>query len=915
MTAGDATPAQQDPAKRVMIFDTTLRDGEQSPGIALNTREKVEIAQQLARLGVDVIEAGFPISSPGDFEATRAVAVETEGLIVAALSRANERDVTRGGRGRARRAAPAHPHVHRHQRHPPHVQAEDGPRGRCSAAAVDAVRLARSMVDDVEFSCEDATRSDPAFVAEVVARPSPRARPPSTSPTPSATPCPTEFQAFLVDLYDRCPALRDVVLSVALPQRPGAGGRQLAGRRPGGRAPGRGCINGIGERAGNASVEELVMTLRTRADALGGLWCGIVTPELTRTSSMVSRMTGYVVQPNKAIVGRNAFAHEAGIHQHGMLKQPADLRDHGLRVGGPGPERDRAGQALGPPRAGHGAGGAGLRAGPRRARPRRSPGSRRSPTGRARSPRPTSRPSSTTRCASRPRARASSWRSSTSWAARARSPGRAWWCATRTATRHEAEAVGDGPGRRADEGDRRGGRQHRRAARVPGVRGHQRQATRWARRAWSATSAGAASRDRRSRPTSSRRARSPTSGPSTRAATPSTASASRRGVSDGPDAVPEGVGRPRGRPADEHGDRRSSTSTCTWCTRSPRRRPSTACGWRAGASAARPHPRDGRPQRPDHRTRGRHRRSALGRPARGARAQLRRVRHPALLDCAAPRQGIVHVIGPELGLTQPGMTIVCGDSHTSTHGAFGALAFGIGTSEVEHVLATQTLTQAPPRTMRISIEGETGLGVGAKDIILGTIGADRRRRRPGPRHRVRRRGDPRAVDGRPHDGLQHVHRGRRPGGDDRARRHHLRLARGTARRAGGLRGRGRGWRELPSDWDARLRRARSTSTRQPSRRRSRWGTNPGMVAPVDRPGAHPRRLRRPGRPRRRPAGARVHGPATAARPIEDIAARRGLHRLVHQRPPRRPARRGRGRARASASPPACGRWSCPARCR
>ena len=321
MTAADTPPAPQDPAQRVMIFDTTLRDGEQAPRIALNTREKVEIAQQLARLGVDVIEAGFPISSPGDFEATRAVALETEGLIVAALSRANERDVTVAGE--AVRDA-QHPRIHTFiatsDIHLTHKLKMD--RAQVLAAAVDSVRLARSMVDDVEFSCEDATRSDPAFVAEVVAAAIAEGATTINIPDTVGYTMPTEFQAFLVDLYDRCPELRDVVLSVHCHDDLGlAVANSLAGVQVGARQI-EGCINGIGERAGNASVEELVMILRTRADALGGLWCGIVTPEITRTSKMVSRMTGYVVQPNKAIVGRNAFAHEAGIHQHGMLSNP-----------------------------------------------------------------------------------------------------------------------------------------------------------------------------------------------------------------------------------------------------------------------------------------------------------------------------------------------------------------------------------------------------------------------------------------------------------------------------------------------------------------------------------------------------------------------------------------------------------------
>jgi 2-isopropylmalate synthase len=195
-------------------------------------------------------------------------------------------------------------------------------RSQVIGAAVDAVRLARSIVDDVEFSCEDATRSDVAFVAEVVGAAIAEGATTINIPDTVGYTMPTEFQRFLVELYERCPSLRDVILSVHCHNDLGlAVANSLAGVQVGARQV-EGCVNGIGERAGNASIEELAMILRTRADVLGGLWCGITTPEITRTSRLVSRMTGYVVQPNKAVVGRNAFAHEAGIHQHGVLSNP-----------------------------------------------------------------------------------------------------------------------------------------------------------------------------------------------------------------------------------------------------------------------------------------------------------------------------------------------------------------------------------------------------------------------------------------------------------------------------------------------------------------------------------------------------------------------------------------------------------------
>ena len=321
MTASSQAQQPQDPDTRITIFDTTLRDGEQAPGITLNTREKVEIGQQLARLGVDVIEAGFPISSPGDFEGVRAVAAEVPGVVVAGLARANPRDVETAGEA----VAPAerrriHTFIATSDIHLTYKLKMT--REQVLEAAVDAVRLARSIVDDVEFSCEDATRSDVGFVAEVVGAAIAEGATTINIPDTVGYTMPTEFQAFLMELYQRCPSLHEVTLSVHCHNDLGlAVANSLAGCQVGARQV-EGCVNGIGERAGNASLEELAMILRTRAESLGGLWCGINTPEITRTSRMVSRMTGYVVQPNKAIVGRNAFAHEAGIHQHGVLANP-----------------------------------------------------------------------------------------------------------------------------------------------------------------------------------------------------------------------------------------------------------------------------------------------------------------------------------------------------------------------------------------------------------------------------------------------------------------------------------------------------------------------------------------------------------------------------------------------------------------
>jgi 2-isopropylmalate synthase len=318
----EPTPTpDRDDALRVRIFDTTLRDGEQSPGIHLGKREKLEIAHQLGRLGVDVIEAGFPITSPGDFEAVQAIAQEVPHVVVAALARADERDVTTAWDAVREAERPRiHVFIATSDIHLRHKLRMD--RAQVMAAAVDAVRLARSRCDDVEFSCEDATRSDPAYVAEVVGGAIAEGATTINIPDTVGYTMPTEFQRFLMELYERCPALADATLSVHCHNDLGlAVANSLAGVQVGARQV-ECCVNGIGERAGNASLEELAMILRTRAEDLGGLWCGIDTTEITRASRLVSRLSGYPVQPNKAVVGRNAFAHEAGIHQHGVLQNP-----------------------------------------------------------------------------------------------------------------------------------------------------------------------------------------------------------------------------------------------------------------------------------------------------------------------------------------------------------------------------------------------------------------------------------------------------------------------------------------------------------------------------------------------------------------------------------------------------------------
>jgi 2-isopropylmalate synthase len=330
------TSQAADDPDRVLIFDTTLRDGEQSPGISLNTAEKLEIAHQLARLGVDVIEAGFPISSPGDFEAVQSIAREVHGPVIAGLARANPGDIDRAWE--ALKDA-ERPRIHTflstsgiHIVHQLQATRED-----VKGLARASVAQAKGYLDDVEFSPMDATRSDVEFTAEVLQIAIDEGATTINVPDTVGYMLPHEYAAFLTRLYELVPDLRDVVLSVHCHDDLGLSvANSLAGVRAGARQV-ECSINGVGERAGNASLEEIVMLMRTRADALDGLHCDVVTTELARTSRMVSRLTGYVVQPNKAIVGRNAFAHESGIHQDGVLKERStfeimDARSIGLEA-------------------------------------------------------------------------------------------------------------------------------------------------------------------------------------------------------------------------------------------------------------------------------------------------------------------------------------------------------------------------------------------------------------------------------------------------------------------------------------------------------------------------------------------------------------------------------------------------------
>jgi 2-isopropylmalate synthase len=303
---------------RVIIFDTTLRDGEQSPGIALDVAEKLEIAEQLARLGVDVIEAGFPIASQGDFEAVRAVAEAVRGPVICGLSRTARKDIDRCWEA----IEPAerrriHVFIATSETHMKHKLRMTPAQVLAEAAA--AVAHARQYTDDVEFSPEDASRSDFDFMCDVLQAVVDAGATTLNIPDTVGYATPADFGERIRRIRERVKG--DYVLSTHCHNDLGlAVANSLAGILAGARQV-ECTINGLGERAGNAAMEEIVMALKTRPDQFGGLDTNIRTEELARTSRLVSRLTGYPVQYNKAVVGRNAFAHESGIHQHGVLAE------------------------------------------------------------------------------------------------------------------------------------------------------------------------------------------------------------------------------------------------------------------------------------------------------------------------------------------------------------------------------------------------------------------------------------------------------------------------------------------------------------------------------------------------------------------------------------------------------------------
>ncbi|HMK48721.1 MAG TPA: 2-isopropylmalate synthase [Thermodesulfovibrionales bacterium] len=305
--------------RMIRIFDTTLRDGEQSPGASMNTREKVMLAKQLARLGVDIIEAGFAYSSPGDFEAIKAICNEVEGPVICSLARAREEDIRSAWDALKdaprRRIHTFHSTSDIHLKHQFRVSREEALR-----RSVEMVALARSLTDDVEFSPMDATRTDISYLCEVVEAVIVAGASTVNIPDTVGYIIPVEFGAMVKEIIGRVRNIGDAVISVHCHNDLGLATSNSLAAVLNGAGQIECTINGIGERAGNCSMEEVVMALRTRRD-LFDADTKIHTEEIIRSSKLVTKITGLSVQPNKAIVGANAFAHESGIHQDGLLKE------------------------------------------------------------------------------------------------------------------------------------------------------------------------------------------------------------------------------------------------------------------------------------------------------------------------------------------------------------------------------------------------------------------------------------------------------------------------------------------------------------------------------------------------------------------------------------------------------------------
>ncbi len=304
--------------ERVLIFDTTLRDGEQAPGASLNSDEKMKVALQLESLGVDIIEAGFPISSPGDFESVRQISKAVKKSIVAGLSRAIHKDIEAAAKAlKPAKRGRIHTFISSSEMHLKYQfkMSQD----EALARAIDAVKFARRFCDDIEFSAMDATRTDLDYLCRMVEEVIRAGAKTVNIPDTVGYALPDQFGRTIAAIRERVPNIDKAVISVHCHNDLGLSTANSISAIQNGARQVECAINGMGERAGNASLEEIVMILKTRSDAFP-YQVGVDTRQIYKTSRLVSALTGFLIQPNKAIVGGNAFSHESGIHQDGVLK-------------------------------------------------------------------------------------------------------------------------------------------------------------------------------------------------------------------------------------------------------------------------------------------------------------------------------------------------------------------------------------------------------------------------------------------------------------------------------------------------------------------------------------------------------------------------------------------------------------------
>ncbi|MFQ3548681.1 MAG: 2-isopropylmalate synthase [Armatimonadota bacterium] len=307
-------------SRKIRIFDTTLRDGEQSPGASMNIEEKIEVAKQLARLNIDVIEAGFPISSPGDFEAVKAVAEQVKGPSIAGLCRATSMDIDRAWEALKYADSPLiHTFIATSDIHLEKKLKKT--RDEVIAIACEAVQYAKKYCDQVQFSAEDAARTDIDYLCKVVEAVIDAGATIVNIPDTVGYAIPFEYAKIIRTLVEKVPNIKNAVISVHCHNDLGLAVANSLAAVLEGAGQVEGTINGIGERAGNAALEEVIMAIKTRSDIFSDVYTDVNTKEIHRASRLVSDVTGLQVQVNKAIVGSNAFAHEAGIHQDGVLKE------------------------------------------------------------------------------------------------------------------------------------------------------------------------------------------------------------------------------------------------------------------------------------------------------------------------------------------------------------------------------------------------------------------------------------------------------------------------------------------------------------------------------------------------------------------------------------------------------------------